>query len=118
VASQSARSETDSKQQRLGAIVLKQDDEQSVELFDWAGSSTARADTLEQEISDLTSRYTLAGETIQRLRQQLEELIQAKSQHESQLVTNFVQILNEKKLKVRNQQRLLAAATVDPAKGE
>lgn len=96
---------------------MKQDDEQSVELFDWAGNSTARADELEQQVTKLTNRYRLAEETIQKLSQQLEELMDAKNQHEGQLVTNFVQILNEKKLKVRNQQRLLAAATVDSAKG-
>jgi hypothetical protein len=73
---------------------------------------------LEQQVTNLTSRCTLAEDTINKLNQQLEELLHAKSQHENQLVANFVQILNEKKLKIRNQQRLLAAATVDPAKGQ
>jgi hypothetical protein len=66
----------------------------------------------------LTRRYSLTEKTINRLNRQLEELMHAKVQHENQLVSNFVQILNEKKLKIRNQQRLLAAATVDPAKGQ
>lgn len=43
--------------------------------------------------------------------------MRAKSQHENQLVANFIQLLNEKKLKIRNQQRLLVAATADPAIG-
>lgn len=41
----------------------------------------------------------------------------AKTEHENRLVANFVQVLNEKKLKIRNQQRLLASATVDATKG-
>lgn len=41
----------------------------------------------------------------------------AKIEHENRLVANFVQVLNEKKLKIRNQQRLLASATVDATKG-
>lgn len=72
---------------------------------------------LEEQVSSLTGHYRLAEETIHRLNEQLEELMHAKTQHEDQLVANFTQILNEKKLKIRNQQRLLASATVDTTKG-
>ncbi|KAJ6001767.1 hypothetical protein N7522_006994 [Penicillium canescens] len=102
--------------QRLGALVLKQDDEQAVELFEWTGIAVMRADMLEQQVSSLTSRYRLAEDTIHKLNEQLENLMQAKTQHETQLVTNFAQLLNEKKLKIRNQQRLLASATPDTTK--
>ncbi|CAG8161763.1 unnamed protein product [Penicillium salamii] len=102
--------------QRIGTLKLQQNDEQSIELLDWAGVSTARADELQLQVSSLASRYSRAEDTIRDLSQQLEELMQAKAQHETQLVANFVQILNEKKLKVRNQQRLLAAATVNPSR--
>lgn len=102
--------------QRLGSITLNQDDEQTIQLFDWSGAAVARADTLEQQISSLNSRCRAAEATIHELNTQIEELIYAKVQHENQLIANFVQLLNEKKLKIRNQQRLLASATVDPAK--
>lgn len=105
-------------QQRLGTLTLKQDDEQAVELFEWSGIAAARADKLEQQVAKLTESYRLAEDTIQKMHEQLEELMRAKSQHENQLIANFVQLLNEKKLKVRNQQRLLASATADPAKGK
>lgn len=98
-------------------MTLAQDDEQAVELFDWSGIAAARAEGLEQQVADLTDRYRLAEGTIRKMNQQLEELMHAKSQHENQMVGNFVQLLNEKKLKIRNQQRLLASATADPAKG-
>jgi uncharacterized protein YigA (DUF484 family) len=104
-------------QQRLGAFILKQDDEQAVELFEWTGLTAARADMLEQKVSSLTGRYRLAEDTIYRLNEQLQELMDAKSQHENRLMANFVQVLNEKKLKIRNQQRLLASATVDATRG-
>lgn len=32
------------------------------------------------------------------------------------MMSNFTQLLNEKKLKIRNQQRLLASSNADPAK--
>lgn len=108
---------SNSLQQRLGSVVLKQDDEQAFQLFDWSSIAVARADALEQQVLSLGNRYRAAEDTIQKLNAQLEELIRAKVQHENQLITNFVQLLNEKKLKIRNQQRLLTSATVDPVKG-
>lgn len=69
-------------------------------------------------MTNLTDRYREAEDTIAKLSQQLADLMEAKSQHENQLLANFTQLLNEKKLKIRNQQRLLASATADPTKGE
>jgi len=66
----------------------------------------------------LTNRYRVAEDTVQKLNKQLEVLLRAKEHHETQLVANFAQLLNEKKLKVRNQQRLLASATADPARSK
>lgn len=102
--------------QRLGSISLKQDDEQAIELFDWAGAAVARANALEKHFLSLSDRHRVAEDTIQQLTRQLEELTRAKSDHENQLIANFAQLLNEKKLKVRNQQRLLTSAKVDTAK--
>ncbi|KAG2415760.1 hypothetical protein HFD88_006951 [Aspergillus terreus] len=102
--------------QRLGSVSLKQDDEQAIELFEWTGTAVARADVIEDQLSSLRDRYRAAEDTINRLNKQLEDFISAKHQHEEQLMTDFVQLLNEKKLKIRNQQRLLASANVDPEK--
>jgi hypothetical protein len=105
------------RQQRLGSVTLRQDDEQAIQLFDWSGAAVARADTLAERLSTLTDRYRAAENAIQRLNQQLEEFMSAKTQHDELLMANFVQLLNEKKLKIRNQQRLLASAEVDSEKG-
>ncbi|KAI9933371.1 hypothetical protein ASPWEDRAFT_174528 [Aspergillus wentii DTO 134E9] len=102
--------------QKLGTIILKQDDEQAIELFDWSGIAVARASSLEHRLSSLNNRFLTAENTIHQLSRQLEELINAKSQHENQIIADFGQLLNEKKLKIRNQQRLLASAKVDPIK--
>ena len=77
----------------------------------------AKANTLESQISSLKEKYRTAEETIGKLNSQLEELIQAKNDHDDQLIAKFVQLLNEKKLKIRNQQRLLSSAKIDPSKG-
>ncbi|RHZ43971.1 uncharacterized protein CDV56_101076 [Aspergillus thermomutatus] len=102
--------------QRLGSVTLRQDDEQAIQLFDWSGVAVARADALEERLSTLTDRYRAAEDTIQRLNKQLEEFMSAKTEHDELLMANFVQLLNEKKLKIRNQQRLLASAKVDSEK--
>lgn len=105
-----------SLQQRLGAVTLKQDDNQAIQLFEWTGTAVSRTDDLAQEISSLKTKYRSAEDTINQLNSQLEELIQAKNEHDDQLVAKFAKLLNEKKLKIRNQQRLLATANVDSSK--
>ncbi|KAJ5665590.1 uncharacterized protein N7477_008038 [Penicillium maclennaniae] len=110
------RNRVQSITQRLGTLVLKKDEEQAIELFEWSAVAVSRADELEQQVTTLSGHYRVAEDTIKKLNEQLEELLRAKNHHETQLVANFAQLLNEKKLKVRNQQRLLASATVDLAK--
>ncbi len=73
-----------------------------------------RSDALEISIQNLTSQLAAQKETIAKLDEQLEELIQAKKSHEEELLGKFALLLNEKKLKIREQQRLLAGAKVDP----
>ncbi|KAJ5698258.1 hypothetical protein N7462_000263 [Penicillium macrosclerotiorum] len=102
--------------QRLGALTLLQDDEQAIELFEWCGVTARKTSDLQNQVTSLMGRYRSAEDTISKLNQQLEELRRAKSQHESQMLVNFLHLLNEKKLKIRNQQRLLASATADPVK--
>ncbi|KAL2832235.1 hypothetical protein BJY01DRAFT_226147 [Aspergillus pseudoustus] len=102
--------------QKLGSLTLHQDDEQSIELFEWSNIAVARADSLEKRYTTLLARFQTAEENINSLNKQLEELIASKTLHEQQLMSDFVHLLNEKKLKIRNQQRLLASAKVDPEK--
>ncbi|KAL5047938.1 hypothetical protein BDW71DRAFT_205891 [Aspergillus fruticulosus] len=102
--------------QKLGSLILHQDEEQDIELFEWTNLAITRADILEQRFNSLLDRFRTAESTIKLLNKQLEEFIRSKNQHEQQLFSGFVQLLNEKKLKIRNQQRLLASAKVDPEK--
>jgi len=53
---------------------------------------------------------------ISSLRAQLEELVEAKKARENELLEKFCVLLNEKKVKIREQQRLLASA--NPPSGE
>lgn len=51
-----------------------------------------------------------------KLEESFAELVALKNGHEKSLLEKFSLLLNEKKLKIRDQQRLLASSNVDPAK--
>ena len=100
--------------QKLGELVLKRDDTQEIDSISWAGTAVLRSTELETEVRSLTSKYDEQSKTVEKLNKQLEDLILAKQQHEDALLQKFCELLNAKKLKIRDQQRLLAGATVDP----
>lgn len=102
---------------RLGTLILAQDEEQELSLFLWAGTALERSASLESEVQGLTHKYDEQGYMIDKLNAQLEDLIKAKEEHENALLEKFAELLNAKKLKIRDQQRLLAGAKIDPNKG-
>lgn len=77
----------------------------------------SHTDVYEHQISTLTNQLQAAEKSIKDLQNSLNDLVQSKKEHENMLLGSFAQVLNEKKLKIRNQQRLLASANVDSEKG-
>ena len=104
--------------QRLGEISLQLDENQEIALFEWTAIAADRASDLEIARRDLNVKYQDQSKIIQKLSEQLEDLIEAKKEHENMLLEKFQALLNAKKLKIRDQQRLLATAKVDPRKGK
>ena len=104
--------------QRLGSITLAQDDDEEIELFQWTSISAQSAADAVTTISTLHSKLAEQQETIAKLNVQLDDLIKAKQEHEDILLQKFTELLNSKKLKIRDQQRLLAGARVDPSTAE
>jgi hypothetical protein len=103
--------------QRLGEIMLEKDEAQEVDAIAWASTAVLRCDDLENEAEELKQKYEDQRSTIQDLQQQLEDLIEAKKQHEIALLEKFRDLLNAKKLKIRDQQRLLVRRKTDSYKG-
>jgi hypothetical protein len=103
-------------QQRLGTFSLAYDESQEIELFEWCGIAVQSTSNSANELASFKSRFRKQQETISKLNAQLEELIAAKAAHEAELLEKFRDLLNEKKAKIRDQQRLLATAKVDPKK--
>jgi len=104
--------------QRLGEIAFRQDNDEAIELYEWAAAAADTTTDLARAMRDLNTKYQAQADTIKKLNEQLEDLIQAKKQHETLLLEKFQALLNAKKLKIRDQQRLLAGAKVDPQKGK
>ena len=100
--------------QKLGEIVLKKDESEELDIIKWAGTAVDRCNRLDGEVQDLTSKCDVQSKRIAKLNDQLETLIKAKMDHENFLLQNFRELLNSKKLKIRDQQRLLASAKIDP----
>ncbi|GAB7354392.1 hypothetical protein MBLNU459_g4891t1 [Dothideomycetes sp. NU459] len=104
--------------QRLGTISLVLNEDEAIELFDWAGSAACASENLRVQLVDLQSSLSSRQQEIVRLTAQLDDLVQAKKEHEQMLLTKFAALLNSKKMKIRDQQRLLAHAKIDPKAAE
>lgn len=103
--------------QRLGELALSKNENEEIELFGWLGMATARCDELVKELTNLDHRCKEQGQAIKVINQQLEDLIEAKIEHENSLLEKFRELLNAKKLKIRDLHRALAVARVDSENG-
>ena len=105
--------------QRLGDIKLQQDDEkEEVAAFEWVDAAVATADDLRTHLETLQTSVDDQRQQVQSLSKQLDDLVKAKKDHEDELLSKFTALLNAKKLKIRDQQRLFAGARIDPATAE
>ena len=110
------RKNIDGITQRLGDIKLQQDDEkEEIDAFDWVDRAAATADAMRTELETLQASMVEQREQVTSLNKQLDDLVKAKEGHEEELLAKFTALLNAKKLKIRDQQRLLAGAQIDPA---
>jgi len=102
-------------QQRLGSISLKRDPSllDQLDLFAWCSTAARAAASANADLASLTAKLATHQTEVQKLQTQLDDLVTAKTHHETELLAKFAQLLNAKKVKIRDQQRLLAAAKLD-----
>ena len=101
--------------QRLGSILLTQTEDE-IQLFDWTCQALDRNASLEADYVALKAEHQRDQANISSLQAQLVDFLKAKAEDEDQLISKFVLLLNEKKLKIRNQQRILRTANIDEKK--
>lgn len=95
------------RQQRLGAINLHYASAERIELFDWCGSSVDAMVKATEAASSAVAKAIRLETTLLQLRVQLDEIVQAKIEDEKNMFLKFRDLLNEKKLRIRQQQRLI-----------
>lgn len=94
---------------KLGAIDLQySENTDDVDLFGWASQVVEKRDALANDVKEGEDTIQRAEDTIKSLEKQLQDLIVAKEEHETQLLSKFTALLNEKKLRIRTQQRQIA----------
>jgi hypothetical protein len=100
--------------QRLGGLELPQTaDTGNVDMFGWTSQVIDQRDKFEDDILAERQQASKSNETIASLQRQLEELIKAKEEHETELLSKFAAVLNEKKLRLRNFERHMSTGKVD-----
>ncbi|EXJ60643.1 hypothetical protein A1O7_04796 [Cladophialophora yegresii CBS 114405] len=104
--------------QRLGTVELPQntDAEDDVDLFGWTSQAIEQRDRLQGEVTGLRGQVKTKDDMVASLQKQIDELVEAKAEHEKQMLSKFALLLNEKKLKIRNMQRILSTAKIDQKK--
>ncbi|KAL8712762.1 MAG: hypothetical protein Q9220_002970 [cf. Caloplaca sp. 1 TL-2023] len=104
--------------QRLGDLSLSHDPHAAINLFEWCHTAVSHSKSLETTLDDVNRKHAEQVLISQRLNEQLEDLIKAKKEHEDAIIRRCAVLLNTKKSKIRDQQRLLNTAKVDPKKLE
>lgn len=102
--------------QRLGTITLKHDANEAIELLEWCATSADAVAASKKATALAQFKATELEASIQQLKDQLDELLKAKDEDETALLQKFRDLLNEKKVKIREQQKVLASGAFTTAK--
>ncbi|KAK3387023.1 hypothetical protein B0H63DRAFT_146599 [Podospora didyma] len=100
--------------QRLGTITLNHKPDEGIQLFDWCGAAALGRQKAEEAAADETAKVAILESRATELKNQIEELLESKKARETEILQKVCALLNEKKVKIRKQQRLLSMANVNP----
>ncbi|KAG8627171.1 hypothetical protein KVT40_004654 [Elsinoe batatas] len=100
--------------QRLGDVILKPNDDVELSILDWTAELAAKLATLQDRTSSLESQLREQQQEVAELKKQLDDAAQHQQSQQEELVQKFAALLNTKKLKIRDQQRQLLRAGIDP----
>ncbi|KAL7822510.1 hypothetical protein V8C26DRAFT_389172 [Trichoderma gracile] len=97
--------------QRLGSIDLKYNENEGIELFEWCADSIDALAQSKEALAEATTHAQELESTVKELKAQLDELVTSKQDDETALLMKFRELLNEKKVKIREQQKILATGS-------
>ena len=109
---------TEQPQQRLGAITIPAIPGGELNVLDWCATAADAAAECKKAASESLQKTESLESEVRSLQDQLEELIKAKSEDETTLLMKFRDLLNEKKVKIREQQKVIASSNTAAAEGD
>ena len=96
-------------QQRLGAISISRDKGNiQIDVLGWCATAVDALSETKAAAAASDARARELGAEAAALRAQLDELVRAKREDETALLARFRDLLNEKKVKIREQQKVLS----------
>ncbi|KZZ98477.1 DNA double-strand break repair and VJ recombination XRCC4 [Moelleriella libera RCEF 2490] len=104
--------------QRLGDLTLGHSAAESIELFDWCLTLADAAAHGREVAAETAAELRGMHAAVDELKSQLDELLQAKADDEVALLQKFRQLLNEKKVKIRQQQKIITELNANGASAE
>lgn len=99
--------------QTLGQIELERDPDEEMDPVEWAYMSAQTHNATIGKLHELSAKLASEQSHIAKLNAQLEDFIKTKDETEAAMLQQFMTLLNEKKRKIRDQNRLLAGVEVD-----
>ncbi|KAJ3484199.1 hypothetical protein NLG97_g7117 [Lecanicillium saksenae] len=105
------RKQVEGISQRLGTINLSHDANEAIELLEWCAASADAVVASKEATAQAQSKTTELEAAIGQLKDQLDELLRAKDEDETALLQKFRDLLNEKKVKIREQQKIMASGS-------
>lgn len=81
---------------------------EDVSFYDWTCQLVDERNMLQHQVINQQTDLSGEGGRVEALQRQLDELIAAKKEQETQMLAKFTRLLNEKKLRIRVQQRQIA----------
>lgn len=99
--------------QRLGEINIGVAKDAGYNVLDWCATAVDFAADSKNAAKRNTTKIEELEKTVADLKQQLDDLITSKVDDETSLLSKFRDLLNEKKVKIREQQKIIASTSTD-----
>lgn len=100
-------------QQRLGSITIPEIPGGQLNVLDWCATAVDAAAENKKAAFEASSRARQLEGEVADLKSQLDELIRAKEEDETVLLLKFRDLLNEKKVKIREQQKIITSNPIN-----
>ena len=91
-------------------MTLRYKEEEPIDVVEWCSTSVLAHEESRASLARESGRVAKLEKEVENLQSQLNEFIEAKKADEAGLMEKFRDLLNEKKVKIREQHRLLASA--------